>query len=103
MDPDPWLGGALAVLIALLAFMAVLSSLETAVLNARRSRMPQGGRAAAAEAILEAPEQFQTSAHLAKSLCESIVYALAALVGLEQELLDHPGTFPAGIPQLLAE
>src|SRR6185503_13375223 len=32
---------------------------------------------------LDAPEHFQSSAHLAKSLCEALLYALATLTGIE--------------------
>jgi putative hemolysin len=79
---DPWLGGSLILALLLLLGIAGLSGVETAVLNARRSRLGEGPRAEGAAAILESPEQFQTSAHLAKSLCESVLYAAAALAGL---------------------
>jgi putative hemolysin len=86
MGADPWLSGSLIAALALLFMMAVLSRLETAVISARRSRLPQlcsAARLAEVEAVLESPDEFQSSAHLAKSLCESILYAAAALVGLQ--------------------
>src|SRR5688572_15925299 len=100
MDPDPWIGGALALAVLLLLGMAGLSSLETAVINTRRSRLSplaSGARLAAAEALIEDPDDFQTSAHLAKSLGESLVYAVAALVGLELAILGPPAAFPGTV------
>jgi CBS domain containing-hemolysin-like protein len=105
MIPDPRLLGALVPALLLLLFMGLLSRLETAVLNTRRSRLPQAGtdpRAAAAEAVLDAPDHFQTSAHLAKSLCEAALYGLATLIGLALALLAPPPTFPGGLWELLA-
>jgi putative hemolysin len=104
MDPGPWLAGALALIFVLLGFMALLSSLETAVLNARRSRLaqlPPDRRTRAAEALIEAPHHFQTTAHLAKSLCEAAVYPLAALAGLEAVLLAPRASLPADLWELL--
>src|SRR3954451_9112566 len=89
MAMDPWLPGVVALEAGLLLAIAGLSSLETAVLNARRSRLAQLGedpRVPRAEAVLDAPEHFQSSAHLAKSFCEALLYALAAIVGLEMML-----------------
>jgi magnesium and cobalt exporter, CNNM family len=106
MDADPWLGGALAVSFLLLLSTAVLSSLETAVLNARRSRLSQigqGRRIRTAEAILDGPEHFQTSAHLAKSLCEAVLYGAAALIGLDLAILGPPAPFPTSLQDLLEE
>jgi putative hemolysin len=96
MDPESWLtaGGLLAA--ALLGFIALLSSLETALLSARRSRLAQldDRRKQAAEALMEAPHQFQASAHLAKSLAESLLYGVSALLGMELALLTIPGEAP---------
>jgi CBS domain containing-hemolysin-like protein len=104
MQYDPWLLGAAGALALLLIGMGLLSSLETAVLNARRARLsqlPEDARRAAAEAVLDAPEHFQTSAHLAKSLAESVVYALAALMGLDLRLAAQPGGVPNTVHGLL--
>jgi putative hemolysin len=106
MAVDPWLAlGGLLVLL-LLAEMALLSTLETAVLNARRSRLagcgPEG-RLRAAESVLEQPEPFQTSAHLAKSLSEAVLYASAAFLGLELRLVARGGTVPTTLGDLLSE
>jgi len=105
MESDPWLliAGSAAALI--LGIMATLSAWETAVLNARRSRLSQlslGSAAAAAEAIIEAPERFQASAHLAKSLCESLLYANAALIGLLSWLKFSAHALPAPMLARLA-
>lgn len=104
MQYDPWLVGAAGALVLLLLGMGLLSSLETAVLNARRARLTtlaEGRQLAAAEAVLDAPEHFQTSAHLAKSLAESMVYALAALIGLDLRLSAQPGGVPSTLQSLL--
>lgn len=88
MDPYAWLGLGLGLSALLIGYIALLSSAETAVLRARRSRLQQINHRAvpAAEAVLETPEQFQASAHLAKSLSEALVYPVAALVGMELSL-----------------
>ena len=86
MGPDAWWIGSLAAgAILLLSLIAFLSAVETAVLNTRRSRLPDDSnprRLAGVERILEGPDPFLTSAHLAKSLCESLVYACAALLAI---------------------
>jgi putative hemolysin len=105
MEPDPWLWGALSLAGVLVGFMNVLSRLETAVINTRRSRLlaiENDPRVSKAEAIIEAPEQFQTSAHLAKSLCESILYAAAALVGIQASLMARGERLPDSIQEMLA-
>src|SRR5687767_14685442 len=86
MGADAWwigsLGGTAILLLSLIAF---LSAVETAVLNTRRSRLPEDSdprQLAGVERILEGPDPFLTSAHLAKSLCESLVYACAALLAI---------------------
>jgi len=79
---DPWLGGTLILALLLLMAISGLSGVETAVLNARRSRLGEGAGSEGAAVVLEAPERFQASAHLAKSLCESLLYASTALAGL---------------------
>src|SRR5438105_1225889 len=104
MSLDPWLWGALGLSVLLLCFMHVLSRLETAVLNTRRSRLAQlegDPRMVKAQAIIDAPEHFQTSAHLAKSLCESILYALAALIGTQVALLLRHQPVPNRLQELL--
>ena len=104
MQPDPWLWGALFLAVLLLGFMHQLSRLETAVLNARRSKLAlleHDPRVEAAVAVIDAPDQFQTSAHLAKSLCESLVYALAALIGMQVVLLVRGLAVPESLSKLL--
>jgi len=88
MDPHGWLAIGLALTALLMGFIALLSAIETAVLSSRRSRLAQLNHrgVAAAEAVIEDPEQFQASAHLAKSLCESLVYPMAALLGMQAAL-----------------
>ncbi len=89
MDPDPWLYSAVVLVILLLLALALLSSLETAVLSARRSRLAHLQPSPAvqrAEAVLEDPNQFQSSAHLAKSFCEAAIYPAAAIAGLDLAL-----------------
>ena len=106
MSQDPWLWTALGLAAVLLMTISLFSSLETAVLNARRSRLTQWAtsrRTAAAEAVLEAPDQFQSSAHLAKSLCEALLYAAVAVVGLHIALQRGAGPFSRSLPELLSE
>jgi putative hemolysin len=93
MDPHLWLGLGVGIAVMLVTIIGVLSALETAVLRARRSRLAQLRHrgVAAADAIIDSPQQFQLSAHLAKSLCESLVYGVAALVGMELALLSTAG------------
>ncbi|MFN3650570.1 MAG: hemolysin family protein [Armatimonadota bacterium] len=102
MDPDPWLGGSLALALFLLGVNAWLSALETAVINARRSRLAQVGppaRVQRAERLIESPDEFQSSAHLSKSLNESLIYAAAVVVGL---CLTADERAPVAIAELLA-
>ena len=83
---DPWLASALLLIALLLLVMAGLSALETALLSARRSRLAQHGperRINAAEALIEDPDPFLTSAHLAKSICEAFVYPAGAIIAVE--------------------
>jgi putative hemolysin len=104
MDSDPWLGGALLLAIVLLILISVLSALETAILNGRRSRLTMLPKKVAegVEAVLDAPDQFQTAAHLAKSLAESLFYAAVALSGLQLSLRYYQGEVPDSIGELLA-
>lgn len=104
MDPYAWLGSGLALTAVLVGYIALLSAAETAVLRARRSRLQQLNHRAvpAAEAVLENPEQFQASAHLAKSLSESLIYPVAALVGMETALIVGPPLDAASMSQILA-
>lgn len=102
MDLDPWLAGALSLGLLFLALIAVLSALETAVLNARRSRLCEDDPSGRAVAFLDAPERFQMSAHLAKSLCESLLYGVAGFAGLELGVGHHDGPLPDYLGQLLA-
>lgn len=104
MPADPWLISALGVGLLLLGLIALLSALETAVLNSRRSRLvnlsPKAAEAAGV--IIDDPDQFQTSAHLAKALSESLLYADAAFIGLELALLQHREPVPPTLGELLA-
>jgi CBS domain containing-hemolysin-like protein len=104
MAVHAWLGLCLLVTLGLISAIALLSAMETAVLSARRSRLLliQDRRTPVAVAVIESPLQFQTSAHLAKSLAESLVYAAAALVGMEGALLVQPDIMTASIGQILA-
>ncbi len=67
--------------------IAMISTFETAVLNARRSRFPApaSGRderaIARAQSVLDGAGEFQAGAHLAKSLCEAFLYPLGAVIG----------------------
>jgi putative hemolysin len=99
MGGDQWLIGALIAGGVFLAGIAWLSALETAVRNARRSRL--GELNPAAEALIEDSEQFRTSAHLAKSLCESLWYAVTAFVGMELAIGRHAGNLPDYLGDLL--
>lgn len=104
MTIDPWLAGALGVILLAVAGIAGLSSLETAVLFSRRSRLAGFGpadRVREAEGVLESPDRFQASAHLAKSLLESVVYAAAALVGLDLALVVQHRALPDTLGELL--
>jgi putative hemolysin len=106
MDPDPWLSGALGLSLLALCFIAVLSALETAVISARRSRLATLSdtvEVSAATAVIDEPDRFLGSAHLAKSLCESLVYACAGLIGLELAILAPPEPFPGSLGELLAQ
>ena len=96
---DPWLSGALVVAALLLAWIAALSALETAVCNARRSRLPQRPqkRSEQAAAILESPDTFQASAHLAKALGEAFLYPVGVFIALDLALRQAP---PGGGPTL---
>jgi CBS domain containing-hemolysin-like protein len=98
------LGLGLVITLLLVGYIALLSSLETALLSARRSRLSQikHPRAPAAEALIEDPEQFQSSAHLAKSLTESLVYPVAALTGMQAALSAGPVPHPLNIGSVLA-
>jgi putative hemolysin len=104
MTPDPWLLGALAFSFLLLAGIGLLSAWETALHNVRRSRLPLATgdtqRIARVETLLDAPDRFLASAHLAKSMAESLLYASAALAGLDLVLAQ--ATVPATLPDLLA-
>jgi putative hemolysin len=84
MVPEPWILAALGGALLLLWLIATLSGLETVVLNVRRSRLQQmeSPSISSAEALLDSPGHFQASAHLVKSLAESLFYAAAALLGL---------------------
>ena len=105
MVAQVWLVGALLVLVGLTSTIAVLSALETAVLSARRSRLVQmrHRNVPAAEAMIESQQQFQSSAHLAKSLAESGVYGAAALAGMEIALLFRFGPLPGTVAALMAQ
>lgn len=104
MDPHTWLGLGLAITVLLVGYIALLSALETSVLSSRRSRLAQLSHRGvpAAEALIENPEQFQASAHLAKSLCESLVYPVAALVGMEIALMGSAAPATSNIVEILA-
>lgn len=104
MDPDPWLLSAFGVWLVLLAKVALFSGLETAVLSARRSRLGLAGKPrtiAHVETVLEDPDQFLTSAHLAKSLCEAIIYPAAAVCGLNVALRFAPRPLPSDFHELI--
>src|SRR5688500_19641486 len=103
MAVDPWLVSALALGALLLLSIGLLSAMETAVLNSRRSRLAHmsGKTMEGVEALLDNPEQFQSSAHLAKSLAESLLYADAAFIGLEVALLSHREPIPDTLGELL--
>lgn len=103
MTPQHWLIAGVALAVALVAFIAVLSSLETALLSARRSRLTQlnDRRIARVEAVMDAPQQFQSSAHLAKSLCEALAYGVSSLMGMEVALLLRSGETPATVSQVV--
>ncbi len=103
MVVESWLWALSAGMGALLLCMAHLSALETAIHSARRSRLAQllpEKRAARVESFLNSPEQFQSSALLAKSLCEAGTYAGSALVGL---LLGVGRTSSGSLETLLEE
>ncbi len=103
MLTDPWMLSALAVILLLLALISWLSGLETAVLNARRSRLAtwEGNVGHAAEKLLDHAENFQSSAHLGKSLCESLLYAACALAGVNLALVARGGEVPSRMGELL--
>ena len=93
MPDGIWMGLVGAVVGALLLLICVLSMLETAVINARRSRLAQFGsdrEIVAAESILENPERFQASAHLGKSLCEALLYASTAILAVRWVEITWP-------------
>lgn len=101
--PALWFILAACAAAVLLSLMALLSALESALLNARRSRLVQlvsTSRHESLERLLESPTDFQTSAHLTKSLCESLLYAAAALLGMGLALQRLPAV-PADIPSLV--
>lgn len=105
MDSDPWLLSAFGVWLVLLTKVALFSGLETAVLSARRSRLPQLANSRAIsriEALLECPDQFLGSAHLGKSLCEAVIYPAAAIVGLGAALRFTPRPLPGTLHELFS-
>jgi CBS domain containing-hemolysin-like protein len=51
---------------------------------------------------MEAPERFQASAHLAKSLLESLLYAAAALVGVDLAI-EGAAAYPSSLNGLLTQ
>src|SRR5690242_5106340 len=101
MDPDQWagviLGGTLALALLFCLCIAALSSLETAVRTARRSRLalrPDNPEVARAIAIVESSDAFEASAHLAQSLCEAIVYTCTTLAGMQLAVRFQTDVFP---------
>src|SRR5579872_3774179 len=104
MDPDAWPLIAFGVASLFVLFIAGLSALESALSSARRSRLAlveDDPRVPAAEALVEQPEPFLTSAHLAKSLCEAVVYGTSVLTGLGLALQASRAPLPDTIPGLL--
>jgi CBS domain containing-hemolysin-like protein len=104
MNPESWLILGVTLAVGLVAYIAMLSSLETALLSARRSRLIQLNhrRIPQVEAVMDSPQQFQSSAHLAKSLCESLAYGVSALVGMEIALLLSTGDSPTTVSSVIS-
>lgn len=105
MIPQNWLILGIALAVALIACIALLSSLETALLSARRSRLTllNDRRIARVELVMDQPQQFQASAHLAKSLCESLAYGVSALVGMEISLLLGVSDSPTTVSSVMSK
>lgn len=80
-----WVPALLAVLALLV--QGTLSYLETALIGARRSRLPQvatGPALRAAEEMLDNPVPFDTASHVTNTVCEAVTYASAAVFGVAE-------------------
>ncbi|MBI3912135.1 MAG: HlyC/CorC family transporter [Armatimonadetes bacterium] len=95
MDPAFWIWVAVLAFALAVAGQALLSYWETAVINARRSRLVQmadehSRRARAAEALLEHSERFETAAHAAETITEAVAYSAAVAAGLAIVIAARP-------------
>src|SRR5262249_26920197 len=92
-----WVPALLAVLALLL--QGFLSYLETALIGARRSRLPQvahGPTLQAVEELLDSPAPFDTASHVTSTLCEAVAYAAAAVFGVA--VAAHREDWPDPLP-----